>query len=148
MAINTYSFASFSCYIAGPNGSFNLSAGNTEGGISFSRRASKNTLTVGADGRGQNALHAENSGTITVRLLKTSPANAMLQAMYDSDRSNPSVWGQNVITGRDTNLGDNHTGNLCAFQKFPDVVYDKEGAALEWVFDVADLQSNLGAGGF
>lgn len=142
---NTYSFLTFSASINGPNGSFSLSDGNTEGGITFARRAAKNTLTIGADGTGQNSLHADNSGTITVRLLKTSPTNAMLQTMYDADRADPVNWGQNVISGRDINLGDDHTGNGCAFQKFPDVVYDKEGPALEWVFDVADIDSILGA---
>lgn len=145
MATNTYSFISVSASITGPNGSFSLSNGNTEGGITASFRAAKNTLTIGADGSGMNSLHADNSGTLTVRLLKTSPTNALLSTMYDADRLDPTTWGKNVITVRDINLGDIVSADGCAFQKHPDVTYDKEGPALEWVFDVANLDPNLGS---
>lgn len=142
----TYSFLSFSASINGPNGSFSLSDGNTEGGITFSMRGAKNTLTVGADGSGMNSLHADNSGTITVRALKTSPVNAMLMEMYNADAADPTSWGQNTITGRDVNRGDHATGTGCAFQKRPDLTYDKEGAANEWVLDVTNLDEKLGSG--
>lgn len=142
----TYSFLSVSSSINGPNGSFSLSDGNTEGGITASMRGAKNTLTIGADGSGMNSLHADKSGTITVRLLKTSLTNALLSQMYESDVSDASNWGNNVITIRDVNRGDHVTGAGCAFQKRPDLVYDKEGAANEWIFDVTQLDESLGSG--
>ena len=141
----TYSFLSVSASISGPNGSFSLSNGNTEGGITIAMRGPKNTLTVGADGSGMNSLHADNSATVTVRLLKVSPTNALLNAMYDADRVDPTSWGQNVIKLRDINLGDDVTATGCAFQKQPDLTYDKEGPALEWVFDVATVHEDLGS---
>jgi len=141
----TYSFLSVSASISGPNGSFSLSNGNTEGGITVAMRGAKNTLTIGADGSGMNSLHADNSATVTVRLLKVSPTNSNLNSMYDADRVDPTSWGQNVITIRDINLGDTITADGCAFQKQPDVVYDKEGAALEWVFDVSNVDESLGS---
>lgn len=142
----TYSFTSVSASIVGPNGSFSLSNGNTEGGITFAKSGPKNTKTVGADGQVMNSMHADESGTVTVRLLKTSVTNAMLQAMYDGDRADASNWGQNVIILRDINRGDEETAVGCAFQKFPDVTFDKEGPALEWVFDVARISTVLGSG--
>ena len=142
---NTYSFITFSCSISGPNGSFSLSNGNSEGGITFEYREAKNTQTIGADGTAMNSLHASNAGTITARFLKTSPTNALLSTMYDADRLDPTSWGQNIITGRDVNLGDHNTGKYCAFQKHPATVYDKEGPALEWVFDVGQIDINLGS---
>ena len=140
----TYSFLSVSASITGPNGSFSLSNGNTEGGISISMRGPKNTMTIGADGSAMNSLHADNSATVTVRCLKVSPTNALLNAMYDADRFDPTSWGRNVITIRDLNLGDIVTADGCAFQKQPDVTYDKEGPALEWVFDVGNVDEVLG----
>jgi len=141
----TYSFLSVSASISGPNGSFSLSRGNTEGGVTVTMRGPKNTLTVGADGSAMNSLHADNSATITVRLQKVSPTNTLLNAMYDADRASPIVWGQNSITIRDINLGDTITAQGVAFQKQPDVTYDKEGPALEWVFDVGRVDETLGS---
>lgn len=142
----TYSFLSVSASIVGPNGSFSLSEGNTEGGISSAKSGPKNSKTVGADGSVMNSLHADESGTITVRLLKTSITNALLQTMYDADRSDPSTWGRNQIKLRDVNRGDEVTAVGCAFQKFADVTWDKEGPALEWVFDAAKITTVLGEG--
>lgn len=142
----TYSFYDVSAAISGPNGSFSLSDGNSEGGITIARRGDRNTLTVGADGTPMNSLHADKSGTITVRLLKTSPVNAMLQSMYDADAADTSAWGSNTILVRDTNLGDSHDAIACAFMKFPDTVYDKEGPALEWTFSAGSIDTVLGSG--
>lgn len=142
----TYSFLSVSAAITGPNGSFSLSDGNAEGGISTAMRGPKNTLTVGADGTGMNSLHADRSATYTVRLLKTSPTNAMLTEMYKADESDATNWGRNTITIRDVNRGDHIVGYRCAFQKLPDNTWDKEGPAIEWVFDVTQHDSTLGGG--
>ena len=142
----TYSFISVSASIAGAFGSFTISSGNTEGGITVAMRGPKNTLTIGADGSGMNSLHADNSASVTVRLLKVSPVNSMLNAMYEAERQFPSTWGQNNITIRDINMGDVISLNGCAFSKRPDVTYDKEGPALEWVFDCANVTEVLGVG--
>lgn len=142
----TYSFLDVSAAISGPNGSFSLSNGNSEGGITIARRGDKNTLTIGADGTPMNSLHADKSGTITVRLLKTSATNAMLQSMYDADAADSAAWGNNTIVVRDTNLGDSHDAIAVAFTKFPDVVYDKEGPVMEWTFTAGAIDSVLGAG--
>ena len=141
-----YSFLSVSAAINGPNGSFSLSDGNADGGISTAMRGPKNTLTIGAGGEGMNSLHADQSATYTVRLLKTAPTNAQLMEMYTADEADPSAWGRNTITIRDVNRGDHITGKKCAFQKMPDNTYDKEGPAMEWVFDVTKHDSTLGTG--
>lgn len=143
--MTTYSFMSVTAAISGPNGSFDLSNGNSEGGISHSMREDKNAQTVGADGTVMNSLHAGNTGTVTVRLLKTSPVNALLSNMYAADKSDATVWGQNVITIRDVARGDHVTCSQCAFKKFPDETWDKEGPALEWTFD-AVIDAQLGSG--
>jgi len=144
----SYSFQNVVAAIAGPNGNVQLGvgAGVSEGGITVAMRGAKNTLTVGADGSGMNSLHADNSGTVTVRLLKTSPINALLMAMYNADRSSSIVWGKNTITIRDFARGDNVTCSSCAFQKAPDITWDKEGAMVEWTWDATRVEERLGTG--
>lgn len=143
--MTTYSFLSVTAAISGPNGSFVLSNGNSEGGISTAMKEDKNSQTIGADGSVMNSLHAGNAGTVTIRLLKTSPVNAQLSAMYDADKSDPTAWGQNVITIRDVARGDHVTCSQAAFKKFPDETWDKEGPALEWTLD-AVIDVKLGSG--
>lgn len=144
----SYSFTNVAAGIAGPNGNFQLGngAGAAEGGISYSMRGAKNTQTIGADGSAMNSLHADNSGTVTVRLLKTSPVNAQLNSMYNADKSSSTVWGLNTISLRDFARGDHMTAYGCAFAKQPDMTWDKEGPVIEWVFDAASIDVMLGTG--
>lgn len=146
--MGSYSFQNVVAAIAGPNGNIQLGAGAgvSEGGITTAMRGDKNTLTIGADGSGMNSLHADNSGNVTVRLLKTSPVNALLMSMYNADKASSIVWGKNVISIRDYARGDHITCYGCAFRKLPDVVYDKEGPVLEWTFDATRIEERLGTG--
>jgi hypothetical protein len=144
--MTTYSFMDVVCSLDGPTGELDLGYGsaNAEEGISINRAGDKNTMTVGADGEGMHSLHADKSGQIILRYLKTSPVNAKLMAMYDAQSLSASVWGKNVIITRHTSSGDIHTGRMCAFKKVPDMKYAKDGDILEWVFDVIKLDSVLG----
>jgi hypothetical protein len=63
-------------------------------GITFAMAGDKNTMTVGADGEGMHSLHADNSGQVTVRLLKTSPTNAKLMNIYIAQKASPKKWGK------------------------------------------------------
>src|SRR5690349_2622434 len=98
-ASRTYSFLNVQATIAGPGGNFNLGngAGASEEGITVEPAGDKSTMTIGADGSGMHSLHADKSGTVMVRLLKTSPQNAKLQAMYDLQTADSRLHGQNVI---------------------------------------------------
>src|SRR3954471_5374952 len=118
----TYSFLDNMCAISGPNGAFSLGAGtgNTEGGISIVQTEDKNTMTIGADGEGMHSLHAGKSGTVTIRLLKTSPTNAQLSSMYALDTAGGVSHGKNTITTRDLARGDVITCQQVAFAKYAD----------------------------
>lgn len=144
----TYSFESITASIVGPNGSFPIGqgAGVSAEGITIERSEPKNTRTTGADGSWMHALHAGKSGKITIRLLKNSPTNALLSAMYDADTNNPAAHGQNVIKVTSVLSGDNHSGEGCAFTQYPSVTYATEGPMMEWAFDVGKLESVLGSG--
>jgi hypothetical protein len=93
-----------------------------------------------------HSLHAGNGGTVTVRFLKTSPTNQMLQVMYDLQRISSAVWGLNTIVISDPARGDQISCTNCAFQRFPNVNYAKDGGTQEWIFDAGRIDGILGSG--
>lgn len=142
----TYSFTDVSATLAGPTGMIDLGYGAAvaDEGISIEAAGDKNTMIIGADGEGMHSLHADKSGTVTVRLLKTSPTNAKLQAMYDAQSLNSALWGNNLITVRQTVSGDTTVARSCAFKKKPALGYKKDGDTVEWVFDSIKIDTILG----
>lgn len=148
MASKTYSFLDIQCAIEGPNGSFSLGsdAGVAEEGITFSFADDKATVMMGAGGQGMHSLHAAKNGTVTVRLLKTSPVNSLLQDMYNADTASSADYGQNTISLRNPVNGDSHTAADCGFRKFPDLVNGKVGQMLEWTFNSLAIDPILGTG--
>ena len=79
----TYSFLNIVGSIAGPGGVVPIGVGSGvgEGGITITPTTDKNTMMIGADGAGMNSLMADSSSSVTVRMLKTSPANAALSLL-------------------------------------------------------------------
>lgn len=142
-----YSFKNVQCAITGPGGSINLGDGSgaTDEGITFSPTGEINTMTIGADGSGQHSLHGDRSGKVMVRLLKTSPTNKQLSAMYAAQTSNGAAHGQNTISLTDTLRGDSVTATQVAFQKAPDISYGKEAGFVEWDFAAVVIDRILGA---
>ncbi|ABS68868.1 putative bacteriophage protein [Xanthobacter versatilis] len=132
--------------IVGTGGSFSLGYGsdNAEEGISVSMLEDKNTMMVGADGGVMHSLHAGRAGSITVRLLKTSPVNKQLMDLYRFQTSTPANHGANTLTVRDTMRGDVVVAQKVAFRKIPDNSYAKAGNILEWVFDCGIIDEKLG----
>jgi hypothetical protein len=142
----TYSFIDVNATLVGPTGVIDLGygSGNSEEGISVAMAGDKNTMMIGADGEGMHSLHADKSGQITVRLLKTSPQNAKLMAMYDAQTIASQLHGQNVITVTNSKSGDVTVGRECAFKKKPDLNYRKDGDIVEWVWDAIKIDTILG----
>ncbi len=143
---NTYSFQDVSANIAGPTGSIDLGygAGIAKEGITIEPSAETNTMTIGADGTPMHSLHADKSGNVVVRVLKTSPLNALLQAMYDAQRLSARLWGQNIIVVRQTQSGDITTCDFCAFKKNPSIEYKEDADMIEWRWDVGRIDKVLG----
>ncbi len=144
--MSTYSFLSVKCALVGPGGSVNLAAGAAaaEEGITIAPSENINTMTIGADGEVMHSLHANKSGTATVRLLKTSPVNQLLAALYALQTAAPSQHGQNTITLTNPDIGDVITMRNVAFQKAPDLTYAKDGGTNEWAFDCGKIDRALG----
>jgi hypothetical protein len=142
----TYSFQDVVATITGVGGSFNLAAGagSAEEGITIEAVEDKNVMTIGADGSGM--LVANSSSTVTVNLLKTSPTNALLQAMYDAQTATSLAHGKNVITVRDVARGDFIVLTKAAFSRRPSVTYAKEGGNMVWTFMAIQTTQVLGTG--
>lgn len=143
-----YSFLNVNATIAGPGGIVNLAAGAAaaEEGITIEAAEDKNVMTIGADGKGQHSLIASDACTLTVRLLKTSPVNALLMIMYDLQSASSALWGQNVFSIVDSGRNDLTVIQSAAFKKKPTITYAKEGGMMEWTFDGISANTVLGAG--
>ena len=145
--MSTYSFLDVNAAIVGPGGSINLAngAGSEDGGVSVTPTGDINTMTIGADGATMHSLHANKSGTVTVRLLKTSPINQRLAQMYAFQTAVGANHGQNVISIANIYTQDVITCQKVAFKKAPDLTYAKEGGHNEWIFDAGVIDRTLGA---
>ncbi|WP_025138082.1 phage protein [Achromobacter sp. DH1f] len=142
----TYSFIDVQATLAGPTGVVNMGYGaaTAEEGITIAAAADKNTMTIGSDGEGMHSLHADKSGQITVRLLKTSPINQALMIQYDAQTLSSTLHGKNVITVRNSVSGDITVARGVAFKRAPDLTYAKDGGIVEWQFDAIKIDRNLG----
>jgi len=140
----TYSFLDTVCAIVGTGGSFSITSGAAAEGITFTPRSEKNTLIIGADGSGQHSLHADKSVNISVKLLKNSPINALLSAMYNIQQTSSRFWGQNVIT-LTSSIGDIITCTGVAFKQQPSVVYAIDGGLNEWMLEGIEMHEILAA---
>lgn len=149
MASYTYSFEDVTATIVGPGGGFTIGGQDTfsaDEGIKITFNEDKGSLQTGADGNWMHNLHAANAGTIEVTLLKNSPINQLLNALYDAQRSAGSLWGQNTITIVNITSGDLYTCEGVGFKKFADNGYAKDGATLTWPFNAGRLDPKLGSG--
>lgn len=147
MPSQTYSFLDVQAALVGPGGVINLGNGSgaDEEGISIEPAGEVGNMRIGADGSGMHSLHADRSGRVTVRLLKTSPVNAQLSAMLAFQRSSAATHGQNTITVTDSVRGDVITCRNCAFARTPPLAYGKEAGMVEWVFNALQIDPSLGA---
>jgi Protein of unknown function (DUF3277) len=144
----TYSFLDVHAAIVGVGGSFSLGsgAGAAKEGITITQTEDIDTMTIGADGQGMHTLHADKSGKVTVRLLKTSPTNALLSAMVAFQRTSGANHGNNTITIVNSTTGDAITCEQCAFSRIPDITYAQEADVIQWVFNAVTINIGLGAG--
>lgn len=144
--MSTYSFMDVNCTLTSADAVIDVGygAGVADEGITFGMAGDKNTMTIGADGEGMHSLHADNSGQVTIRLLKTSPTNNKLMNLYNLQKVDTRKWGKNTITMNNSASGDNATATKSAFKKVPDLANAKDGSIVEWVFDSIKVDMKLG----
>lgn len=145
---STYSFLNVSAVLAGPGGVIQLGAGSgaSKEGISISFVDDTDKMDIGSDGSGMHSLRASKGGTLSVRLLKTSPTNNLLTTMFNFQRASAALHGTNVVTITDNVRGDLYVASQVAFAKHPDNTYSEDGNMLEWRFNAIRIEPVLGAG--
>lgn len=143
----TYSFLDVNASLMGPGGAIPLGNGSgaAEEGITIAPTGPKSGMQVGSDGYGQHSLYADKSGKVTCRLLKTSPTNRLLSAMYAFQTASGANHGQNTLVITDTSRGDVVTCSQVAFAKAPDLTYAKEAGMVDWEFDAVRIERTLGS---
>lgn len=143
-----YSFEDVQASISGPGGTIPLGSGsgNAQEGITVEFVDDKNAMMIGADGEGAHSLRATRAARITVRLLKTSPVNAALNAQYRFQSVSSTLWGQNVVTVTDLARGDNYLATEVAYQKHPSVTWAQDANFNEWMFYAIKCDPILGVG--
>jgi hypothetical protein len=143
-----YSFVDTYASITGPGGSVQLAsgAGAAEEGISIEPIEDNVSTHFGADGSWAHSLNPVKGYRITVRLLKTSPTNALLDAMYALQKTSSLLTGQNFFQLNNVTSGDVLTGQGVAFTKHPGNTFAKVAGMLDWEFTAGALDSVLGAG--
>lgn len=144
---STYSFLDVNAAIVGPGGAFSLGAGAgvSEEGITITPNGDISGMQIGADGNGQHSLYADKSGRINVRVLKTSPVNQLLSALYAFQTAAGSTHGQNTIAINDSQRGDVITCTQVAFAKAPDLTFAKDAGMVEWEFMAIKIERTLGS---
>ena len=142
----TYSFLDVTASLVGPGGVISLGSGSgtADEGITIDPTGDIGGMLVGADGSGQHSLYADKSGRVTLRVLKTSPVNAQLMAMYNFQTATASSYGQNTLVIADTNRVDLVSCRQVAFAKVPTLTYAKEAGVNEWVFNAVTIDRTLG----
>lgn len=144
----TYSFIDVGCSLDGPGVNLELGYGAAvaEEGIAVERTEDANTMNIGADGEPMHSLHAGHSGTVRIRLQKTSPANAYLMSAWNLQRTSGANHGRNTIVVRDFQRGDIVSCTTVAFTGPPALVWGKQGNMQEWTFHAGRVSYNLGTG--
>ena len=144
---NVYSFLDVNATLVGPGGFVSLAngAGASEEGITISPSGEIGAMQIGADGYGQHTLHADKSGKVTVSLLKTSPVNQLLSAMYAFQTSSGAAYGQNTIVINDVSRGDVITCSQCGFAKAVDLSFGKSAGMNVWEFNAIRIERTLGS---
>lgn len=105
--------------------------------ISFEMAEDAYTTVTGADGHVTRVKTNNNTGTLTLTLLQSSPSNIILQGLYDLDRSTPVGAPFPIIIKNLLNV-ELITSSAAWIQKLPTISYSKEVTNREWMIRIAD----------
>jgi hypothetical protein len=142
-----YSFLDITASISGSGGSFSLKGGNAPEGITVVADNDTTETVTGADGAIMHSLMEQGkTATVTVTLLKTSPVNAQLQQLYNSQSQSSATWGDNVISISDIVRGDDITVSDAAFIRQADANYAASAGTMAWTFRGKITSKTLGGG--
>jgi hypothetical protein len=142
----TYSFQDIAATLVGPGGAVSLGngAGTAEEGITIEMFEDKNNMVLGADGTVMHSLHAGKGANVSIRLLKTSPTNAIVEQLYNFQTASAATHGQSTMTISDLARGDITTLRNVAFRRKANLTYAKDGGVNEWQFHAGYVDTVLG----
>jgi len=87
---------------------------------------------VGAKGDVTRTQTTDNSCTITIKLLQTSKSNAVLMALYNTDRETGAGVLPLIINDKET--GESHVVNNAWIMKAPNIVRGGNPNTMDWIF--------------
>ncbi len=97
------------------------------------------TDVVGTDGEVTRSKTKDNRATVTVLLMQTSDSNLLLSALHNTDKLTSGGAGVGPLLIEDGNGITLHEAAQCWIQNSPDVSYDREPTAREWIIRCANL---------
>jgi hypothetical protein len=99
------------------------------------------TLVMGADGKGTRSPTNDNSAKITLKLMQSSPINAALSAILNTDLLLGNGSGIGPLAVRDGSGFSAYGAESAWITKWPDVSFDITAKERVWVFETDDLRS-------
>lgn len=142
----TYSFADVHASLVGPSLAAILAdgSGSAEEGINWEPLSERDIMTIGAGGDGMHTLNPSRAGRIMIRLLKTSPTNAILQQAFNYQSSSSLFWGKNLFHLTNPITGDSLSASGAAFDRQPPNSWGLNAAGLEWTLNAIYVSQTLG----
>lgn len=107
--------------------------------VRIERETEAFTDVVGTDGEVTRSKTNDNRATVTIVLMQTAAANALLSALHNVDKAVPGGAGVGPLLIEDGNGLTLHEAAECWIQSSADVSYDREATAREWPIRVANL---------
>lgn len=108
-------------------------------GVTIEQDTDGFTKKIGADGKVTRSKTLNRSARVTIKLMQTSACNDLLSAVYNLDIAAPNGAGVGPLYIRDRNGRSVFSAAEAWIAKAPDVTFDREATAREWIIDCAVL---------
>lgn len=96
---------------------------------------------VGTDGEVTRSKTNDERATITIKLMQSSPVNALLSALHVSDKNAPGGVGVGAFLLQEIGGTFVMVAEKAWISKEPDVVFDRTATEREWIIRCAKLVS-------
>jgi len=107
--------------------------------ITIEREGDAFTDVVGVDGEVSRSKLFDNRATVKLKLMQTSPNNALLTAMYLQDKLGDNGAGVGPFAVKDKGGTTLYTAEHCWISKPPDATFGTKATPREWTIRVASL---------
>lgn len=93
------------------------------------------TSVVGTDGEVSRSKTNNNTATIEIKLLQTSPTNALLSSIHNADKLTNGGSGVGAFLVADLNGATQFSAGNAWIMKAPDASYDREATERVWTLE-------------